>query len=204
MAFKMNGMNFGMGTGSEKTMMAKKSMYKKDPGSTEVKAKPTKDTTSNYGTGDGSKVKSMYKKDEPKMSNEDWQKGKDTAKALGSDLNSLVAQRKNLTKGSEEYNVVQNKINQALGSKKRHSTESKNQSSKNTTTFGTEKDKVNTKGDDGSKDKNVTTYYPSGEKKKDKVVTTDADGNKQKRMVKYNKDGTEKKRRGYDYNAPGK
>jgi|TARA_R100001463_G_scaffold16221_3_gene42142 hypothetical protein len=40
--------------------------------------------------------------------------------ASGGNLNALVAQRKGLKKGTPEYAAVQNKINAALGSKKRH------------------------------------------------------------------------------------
>jgi hypothetical protein len=40
--------------------------------------------------------------------------------ASGGNLNALVAQRKKLKKGTPEYATIQNKINKALGSKKRH------------------------------------------------------------------------------------
>ena len=40
--------------------------------------------------------------------------------ATGGNLNALVAKRKGLKKGTPEYAAVQNKINAALGSKKRH------------------------------------------------------------------------------------
>jgi len=46
-----------------------------------------------------------------------WEEG---SKASGGTLNDLVKQRKGLKKGSDEYNAVQNKINKALGSEKRH------------------------------------------------------------------------------------
>jgi hypothetical protein len=46
-----------------------------------------------------------------------WAQGK---AASGGNLNALVAKRKGLKKGTPEYAAVQNKINAALGSKKRH------------------------------------------------------------------------------------
>jgi len=46
-----------------------------------------------------------------------WRQG---MKSSGGNLNNLVKKRDTLKKGSNEYNVVQNKINVHLGSKKRH------------------------------------------------------------------------------------
>lgn len=46
-----------------------------------------------------------------------WKKGD---KASGGTLNELVKQRKGVKKGTFEYNKIQNKINEALGSKKRY------------------------------------------------------------------------------------
>jgi len=46
-----------------------------------------------------------------------WSQGQ---AASGGNLNALVTQRKGLKKGTPEYAAVQNKINAALGSKKRH------------------------------------------------------------------------------------
>jgi hypothetical protein len=46
-----------------------------------------------------------------------WKKGD---KASGGTLNELVKQRKGVTKGTPEYNKIQNQINAALGSKKRY------------------------------------------------------------------------------------
>jgi|21_taG_2_1085346.scaffolds.fasta_scaffold07660_4 hypothetical protein len=46
-----------------------------------------------------------------------WSEGQ---KASGGTLNDLVAKRKTLEKGSREWNVNQNAINKALGSKKRY------------------------------------------------------------------------------------
>lgn len=39
---------------------------------------------------------------------------------MGFDLNKAVKHRSTLAKGSQEYNVVQNQINRAMGSKKRY------------------------------------------------------------------------------------
>ena len=42
------------------------------------------------------------------------------AKALGFDLGKVIKHRKTLVKGSQEYNIAQNQINQAYGVSKRH------------------------------------------------------------------------------------
>ena len=63
---------------------------------------------------DPSKEKSGYDKD---ILEKRWKKGD---KASGGTLNELVKQRKGLKKGTPEYAKVQNKINEALGSKKRY------------------------------------------------------------------------------------
>jgi len=157
MAFKMNFSGFGDGTGPAKTMMTKKSMYKKD---------------------------------EPKMSNKDWQKGKDSAAAHGDDLNSLVAQRKNLEKGSPEYNVVQNKINQALGSKKRHTEGAHRSSETDNSSKVVYKDK-----EEGTKDKQKTKKTSYGSK--EKIVTKGPEGTK-KTVVKKDHEGNIIGERGYD------
>jgi len=172
MAFKMNFSGFGDGTGSAKTM------YSKDPGSRKKSVvKPKED-------------KSMYLKDEPKMSNEDWQKGKDSAAAHGDDLNSLVAQRGKLTKGSAEYNVVQNKINQALGSKKRHTEGAHRSSETDNSSKVVYKDK-----EEGTKDKIKTKNTSYGTK--EKIVTKGPEGTK-KTVVKKDHDGNIIGERGYD------
>ena len=57
------------------------------------------------------------KSDGKKMSNKDWAAGN---KKSGGTLNELVKLRGGLKKGTPEYNKVQNKINSALGSKKRY------------------------------------------------------------------------------------
>lgn len=55
-----------------------------------------------------------------------WAEGSKSAKSsTGKSLNQLVAARKGLTKGSAEYNTIQNQINAALGSKVRHTTPAK-------------------------------------------------------------------------------
>tara|TARA_R110002167_G_scaffold87072_1_gene235621 strand:- start:44 stop:817 length:774 start_codon:yes stop_codon:yes gene_type:complete len=55
-----------------------------------------------------------------KMPNADWAKGQKKAKSEGGNLDALVKSRGGLKKGTPEYNKVQNKINSALGNKKRY------------------------------------------------------------------------------------
>ena len=93
-----------------------------------------------------------------------WSEG---MKASGGNLNKLVAQRKNLKKGTPEYNAVQNKINAALGSKKRHGVQ---------TTTKTAGPKV-------SKDIKRTTKTK---------VTTPGLGSKETKVVKGTKDNVRK------------
>lgn len=58
----------------------------------------------------------------PKMDNDKWSAGNEAAKKNtgGTSLNDLVAKRKTLEKGSNEYNINQNSINKALGNSKRY------------------------------------------------------------------------------------
>lgn len=60
--------------------------------------------------------KGLYKSDKS------WKEGQESAKSSGKDLNALVKSRKSLEKGSNEYNVIQNQINKALGNKKQYAT----------------------------------------------------------------------------------
>jgi len=53
-----------------------------------------------------------------------WKVASAKAKMEGTTLNDLIKKRKNLTKGTEEYAKVQNKINKFYGVKKRHKTKS--------------------------------------------------------------------------------
>ena len=161
MAFKMNGWNAGAGTGS--------ALKKTSP----MKAEPT-----------------AAEKAKGQMASEDWQKGKDSAAAHGENLNDLVAKRKTLTKGSEEYNVVQNKINQALGSKKRHTEGAHRSSETDTSSKVVYKDK-----DAGTKDKIKTKKTSYGSK--EKIVSKDDKGTK-KTVVKRDEDGNIIGERGYD------
>ena len=48
-----------------------------------------------------------------------WAKATKKAKSMGFDLNKAVKHRSTLSKGSQEYNVVQNQINSAMGVKKK-------------------------------------------------------------------------------------
>jgi len=89
------------------------------------------------------------KVEDKKMSNKDWKKGMEKS---GGTLNELVKQRKGLKKGTPEYAKVQNKINEALGSKKRYdegATTTTTGESTITTTTGepTKTEKVIAKGD---------------------------------------------------------
>ena len=61
-------------------------------------------------------------KAKPKMDNDKWSAGNEAAKKNtgGTSLNDLVAKRKTLEKGSNEYNINQNSINKALGNSKRY------------------------------------------------------------------------------------
>ena len=49
-----------------------------------------------------------------------WAKATKVASDMGFDLNKAVAKRKTLAKGSQEYNILQNQINRAMGSSTRH------------------------------------------------------------------------------------
>ena len=59
-----------------------------------------------------------------KASNEVWNKANEASKEQnsGTSLNDLVAKRKTLEKGSNDYNTNQNAINKAMGNSKRHDT----------------------------------------------------------------------------------
>jgi len=94
----------------------------------------------------------------PKMPDADWKKGQESAKSSGRDLDALVKQRGGLKKGSDEYNIVQNQINKALGSKKRHGATS------TTTTEG--KTKTTKKVTPGLSETDISTKTTRGGKKK--------------------------------------
>ena len=61
--------------------------------------------------------KEKKKNKKKKKNNKSWQKG---MKASNNQLNEWVKLRNSYVKGTPEYNVIQNKINEALGNKKRH------------------------------------------------------------------------------------
>jgi len=71
--------------------------------------------------GTETETKKTTKKDD-KMPDADWKKGQETAKSKGENLDALVKKRKGLEKGSDEWKRNQNKINEALGNKKRYKT----------------------------------------------------------------------------------
>lgn len=72
---------------------------------------------------------SVKKDDKPaaknkNASNSDWSASSEKAKtATGKSLNELVAMRKKVTKGSPEYNAIQNQINKSMGDSTRHETD---------------------------------------------------------------------------------
>jgi hypothetical protein len=110
-----------------------------------------------------------------KMDNDKWKAGSDAAKKnTGRSLNDLVASRKGLEKGSNEYNKIQNEINAALGSKKRYDVAADSTTkSRKTVTGGTvEKTKA---GDTSTK---VRTS-----KSGDRVVTTTKTPDSKSRVV---------------------
>ena len=73
------------------------------------------------GDGSGKARTAPAPKSSPKMDNAKWKAGSDAAKKnTGRSLNELVAARKGLEKGSNEYNKIQNSINKALGNSKRY------------------------------------------------------------------------------------
>ena len=149
-----------------------------------------------------------------------WKKGQDKAKSSGVDLDALVKTRKGLKKGSDEYNVVQNQINKALGSKKVHGATSSVETKDNTTTTvsnkpGVSSNVASTKTTRGGRKKVTTKRYEDNEgittrkyktiadkegdiKRSKTVIKSDYDKDdtvdkKTKIKTKYNKDGTVKK-----------
>ena len=125
-----------------------------------------------HGTGSHSALKKAakpkpYRKEEKVYGGDKtWSEGEAKAKSLGQDLNKLVAQRNKLTKGSPEYNKVQDKINMILGSKKRHAGGEGDEasSSTTTTTMGVEKTKTKSKIDtDGDGTANASDTDDDGD-----------------------------------------
>ena len=131
----------------------------------------------NPGTGTG--MGSAFRKTEEKAygGTKTWKEGEKSAERHGQDLNKLVAQRGRTVKGSSDYNIIQNKNNQAFGSKKTHGDDTAHRKSETD-----KKSKVVHKTDDGDKDKIVTTGN------KEKQVKKDIKGTK-KTVVIYDKDG---------------
>jgi general stress protein YciG len=125
MAFKMNGSPAKMGTirGTAGHSSALKMRVEQKAASAlkqltdEAEQKANEEKTAKSRTKEKSSnigKKGLYASD---MS---WKEGTAKAKSEGHDLNALTKQRKKLKKGSFEYNKVQNKINSALGNKKRY------------------------------------------------------------------------------------
>jgi len=109
----------------------------------------------------------------PKMDNAKWKAGSDTAKKnTGRSLNELVASRKGLEKGSNEYNKVQNEINAALGNKKRYDVKAdstKTGAGGRTTETTTVGDKVTKKTTSASGNREVTKVSTPDSKSKQVV-----------------------------------
>ncbi len=84
-------------------------------------AKATAEEMREAGVSEGTIKLADEARSNPKMDNAKWKAGSDAAKKnTGRSLNELVAARKGLEKGSNEYNKVQNSINKALGNSKRY------------------------------------------------------------------------------------
>ena len=117
---------------------------------------------------------------EKKMKSEDWKKGQERAKSKGDDLDALVSKRKGMKKGSDEYNVVQNKINRALGDKTRHGVTT---TTKGKTTTEVTPGTKTTATTDKRKESSIAggkvtkkTKYDSGTTKTTKLKTSDKGG----------------------------
>jgi hypothetical protein len=186
-SFKMAGFGgFGQGTGFQQ------GVPQMDPfgmGGNRM-ASPDQETMYNKN-----KPGAVYKKEEKAYGGtRTWGEGEEAAGKHGLDLNALVKQRKQHTKGSAEYNVVQNKINQALGSKKRH-TEGAHRSSKTDTSS-----KVVYKDEDT---KNKIKTKETGYGTKEKIVTKGPEGTT-KTVVKRDHEGDVIGTRGYDTTSKNK
>lgn len=91
----------------------------KKMGSTPLKA--TAEEMRKAGVSEGTIKLADKARSNPKMDNDKWKAGSDAAKKnTGQSLNELVAARKGVEKGSNEYNKIQNSINEALGNSKRY------------------------------------------------------------------------------------
>ena len=131
-----------------------------------------------------------------------WKEGEDAAKRHKQDLNSLVKERnkakEEFGKDSNPYATAQNKINQYLGSSKRHKLKAdENTKVKNVETKKSDKNVIKDT-DTGDKEKLKTKYYDDDKKqiKKEKLVTKDEEG-VSKTVVKYDKEGNVTKEKGY-------
>ena len=125
MGFKLPGKSITSGTSAHRSALKMKEEANAASALKYTKPKeptpPPKEKDPNIGK------KGLYKSDKS------WAEGQASAKASGRDLDALVKQRGGLKKDSDEYNVVQNQINRALGNKKVHG-ETKTTEGKTTTT----------------------------------------------------------------------
>ena len=71
----------------------------------------------NFGSEGWNYDHPIIKKAQKAFQNRKWAKGVERS---GGQLDNWVAERSKHKKGSSEYNAIQNKINKALGSGKRH------------------------------------------------------------------------------------
>jgi len=125
----------------ELTKEETKDAYGEETGGQDIAFNPT----GTEFTRDGKKIKVKSKgSTHKKLLEARWKKGD---KASGNTLDELVKQRKGLKKGTPEYAKVQNKINEALGSKKRYD--------EGTTTTTTGESTITTTTDEPTKTKKV-------------------------------------------------
>lgn len=127
-----------------------------------------------------------------------WKEGEEASERHGMNLNQLVTERNKHDKGTNPHSSAQNKINQFLGSSKRHEFKaSENTKVKNVETKKSDKNVVKNT-ETGDKDKLKTKYHDDKKTqiKKEKIVTKDDDGTK-KTVVKYDVAGNVTKEKGY-------
>ena len=161
----------------------------------------------NFGIGaspmknyqDGYYKKGALKKDDVAYGGtRTWKEGEDAAGRHKQNLNDLVRERNKHDKGTNPYATAQNKINQFLGSSKRHELKADETTKvKNVETKKSDKNVIKNT-ETGEKEKLKTKYYDEEKTqiKKEKLVDKDGDGTS-KTVVKYDKDGNVIKEKGY-------
>ena len=117
MAFKQKGYPMHEGTASHREAS---SAFQKTTTMVDGQAEHDAQETAAVSAKDKAKDKKAY------GGTKTWKEGSKSAKSTtGMTLNQLVAARAKTEKGSSEYNRIQNEINKALGSEKRHAVDSK-------------------------------------------------------------------------------